>query len=192
MTGDLFGLAGSGGSASLHNAGGKVKTALPPGLHGDAVFSECGRYRRLLRRWVGEGFPAHHWLLIGMNPSTAEASFNDPTVSREWGFTTREGYKGFVKANIGDYRATCPADLGKPGVAPRSPENLPAILAAAAEADRVVMCYGNLPRPLTEAGAETVAALRDTGIDLWCFGTNANGSPKHPLYLKGTTPLVRF
>ncbi|MBP2232463.1 hypothetical protein J2847_005792 [Azospirillum agricola] len=192
MTLDLFDAAPSSTPAMLHAPGGKVKTALPPGLHGDAAFSPCGRYRHILRRWVGDEFPAHHWLLIGMNPSTADAAFNDPTIRREWGFTVREGYLGFVKANVGDFRATDPASLSGAGVEPRSGANLPAILSAATAAHRVVACWGNLPRPLAVFGEETVQILKESGVEMWCFGTNADGSPKHPLYLKGTTPLVRF
>ncbi|WP_448208144.1 DUF1643 domain-containing protein [Azospirillum sp. sgz302134] len=185
---DLFGTP----AHPAHDPGGKVKTALPAGLRGDAEFSDCGRYRRLLRRWIGDEFPDRHWLLIGMNPSTADATHNDPTVAREWSFTVREGYMGFTKCNVGDYRATVPADLSKPGVVACSADNLPTILRAAEAADRVVACFGRVPRPLVSAPEKTVRALRERGIDLWCFGTNADGSPKHPLYLRGTTPLTPF
>ncbi|MCW2242233.1 DUF1643 domain-containing protein [Azospirillum canadense] len=192
MTAFDFGLFDLPTKLDTHDPGGKVKTALPPGLRGDAVFSECGRYRRVLRRWIGDVFPARHWLLIGMNPSTADATANDPTVTREWGFTVREGYTGFVKCNVGDYRATAPAHLSKPGVVACSPDNLPTILQAAESAERVVVCFGKVPRPLVSAARETVEALRQRGIDLWCFGNNKDGSPKHPLYLGGKTSLVRF
>jgi hypothetical protein len=175
-----------------HHPGGKIKTALPAGLQGDALFSDCGRYRHRLRRWVGEGFPPKHWLLIGMNPSTADASFNDPTITREWGFSAREGYQGFVKVNVGDYRATSPAMLSDPGVIACSPANLPLILQEAAQADRVVVCFGKVPKPLVPMAKQVVEALRAAQVPLWCFGTNQDGSPKHTLYLRGDTPLIPY
>jgi len=189
MTGLLFDLPSI---VAGHDPGGKVKTALPAGLRGDATFSVCGQYRQRLRRWIGDTFPDPHWLLIGMNPSTATADYNDPTITREWGFTVREGYRGFVKVNIGDYRATRPQDLTSDGVVACSPDNLPVILDEAKSADRVVMCFGKVNRALKDAAEKTVAALTARGVDLWCFGLNSDGSPKHPLYLRADTPIVRF
>ena len=175
-----------------HDPGGKVRLALMPGVKGDAQFSADGRYRQLMRRWVGETFPQRYVLFIGMNPSTADGTVNDPTCAREWTFAQREGFDAMVKANVGDYRATDPKMLLAAGVKASSPENLPAIRAAAAGADFVILCHGKLNKALAPAGRALVDALRTDGIELWCFGTNADGSPKHPLYLRGDTPLVRF
>lgn len=175
-----------------HDPGGKVRLALMPGVKGDASFSADGRYRRLMRRWIGDAFPSRYLLFIGMNPSTADAMVNDPTCAREWTFTRREGFEAMVKANVGDYRATDPKMLLAPGVAAVSPDNLPAIRAAAQGADRVILCHGKLNKALAPAGRELVAALRADGVALWCFGTNGDGSPKHPLYLRADTPLVEF
>lgn len=179
-------------SVAAHDPGGKVRLALMPGVNGDARFSDCGRYRQLMRRWVGDGFPQRYVLFIGMNPSTADATANDPTCAREWTFANREGYSGMVKANVGDYRATDPKMLLAPGVVAVSEQNLPTIRAAAAAASLVIMCHGKLNKALAPAGKALVDALTDDGIPLWCFGTNADGSPKHPLYLRADTPLVRF
>jgi hypothetical protein len=176
-----------------HSAGGKVKTALPAGLVGTAVFAgERDEYRPLLTRHLPGHEAALHALFIGMNPSTADKDFNDPTITREWGFTAREGLGRYVKANVMDYRATDPRSLLAPGVAPRSAGNFPAILGAARKAGMVIICHGRLHPRLAHYGTEAVAALRADGIPLLCFGCNADGSPKHPLYLRSDTPLVPF
>ena len=179
-------------SADLHDPGGKVRLALMPGVQGDATFSFDGRYRQLMRRWIGDSFPDRYILFIGMNPSTADAAVNDPTCAREWSFTQREGFQAMVKANVGDYRATDPKMLLAPGVEASSPANLPAIRQVAAGAERVILCHGKLNKALAPAGKALVEALKADGVELWCFGTNADGSPKHPLYLRGDTPLRPF
>ncbi len=179
-------------SADQHDPGGKVRLALMPGVNGDATFSPDGRYRQLMRRWLGPEFPERYVLFIGMNPSTADASVNDPTCAREWTFSQREGFDAMVKANVGDYRATHPKMLLEPGVEASSPDNLPAIRKAAAGAGLVVLCHGKLNKALAPAGKALIEALRRDGVPLWCFGTNADGVPKHPLYLRGDTPLRPF
>jgi len=175
-----------------HDPGGKVRLALMAGVNGDAVFSDDGRHRPLMRRWLGDTFPDRYLMFIGMNPSTADATVNDPTCAREWTFTQREGFDAMVKANVGDYRATHPKMLLEPDVVVSSPANLPTIREQAKGAARVILCHGKLNKALVPAGQALVQALTEDGIDLWCFGTNADGSPKHPLYLKGDTPLVRW
>lgn len=175
-----------------HDPGGKVRLRLGEGVRGDAIMSEDGRYRQRMRRWLGETFPDQYIVFIGMNPSTADATVDDPTCAREWNFARREGFTGMVKCNVGDYRATHPKMLVQPGVEAVSPANLPTIREAARGAGRVVLCHGKLNKALAPAGREIVAALHAEGIDLWCFGTNADGSPKHPLYLRADTPLVPF
>lgn len=175
-----------------HDPGGKVRLALMAGVNGDAVFSDDGRHRPLMRRWLGDTFPDRYLMFIGMNPSTADATVNDPTCAREWTFTQREGFDAMVKANVGDYRATHPKMLLEPDVVVSSPANLPTIREQAKGAARVILCHGKLNKALVPAGQALVQALTEDGIDLWCFGTNGDGSPKHPLYLKGDTPLVRW
>ena len=135
-------------TADQHDPGGKVRLALMEGVKGDAVVSDDGRYRHLMRRWLGETFPDRYILFIGMNPSTADATVNDPTCAREWTFAQREGFDAMVKANVGDYRATHPKMLLESGVEASSPVNLATIRQAAAGAARVVLCHGKLNRAL--------------------------------------------
>ncbi|MFD2646405.1 DUF1643 domain-containing protein [Devosia albogilva] len=176
---------------TAHDPGGRVRLALMPGVKGDAEFSDH-EHRQLMRRWIGDSFPERYIMFIGMNPSTADANVNDPTCAREWSFAQREGYDAMAKGNVGDYRATDPKMLLAPGVVAVSPHNLPSLRAAARKADKVVLAHGKLNKALAAAGRELVEVLRADGIPLWCFGVNADGSPKHPLYLRLDTPLIPF
>jgi hypothetical protein len=177
-----------------HDAGGKVKTKLPVGMFGDALFrGERDQYRPYLRRWVGQKeFPEPWVCFIGMNPSTATALVNDSTITREWGFTVREGFSGYVKCNVSDYRATDPKDLLKPGLVLESDMNRTCTLAAASGAGLVIVCWGSVNKALAPMAASLLAELRAYDIPLWCFGRNANGSPKHPLYLPNDAKLERY
>jgi hypothetical protein len=175
-----------------HSAGGKSLFSLPDGMRGTAVFNgERDEYRTVLTRHWGETDGAYA-LWCGMNPSTAEASINDPTIGREVGFTTREGLTDYVKVNVSDYRATDPKGLVGLGLRVRSPGNLQAIRDAAADAELIVMACGKLHKSIAYLGFETVRALVKDGRKLWCLGRNSDGSPKHPLYLPSAAALVRF
>lgn len=178
-----------------HDPGGKSKLPMLPGVRGDAEFSECGRYRHwLIRDWGFRQFsdgrePFALW--IGMNPSTASAGVDDPTIRKEVGFTERGlGLFCYVKVNVMDYRSTSPAGLRAPGVAPCSDANRPGILEVAGRASLIVVCFGKLHKSLRRYGDSVLADLK--GKDLWCLGTNGDGSPKHPLYLANDTKFVRY
>lgn len=180
-----------------HDPGGKSAFPLPDGMVGGAAFggpNDCFRHS-LWRRW-GIDFPLSqlgpYALFCGANPSTARGDVNDPTIVREVGFTKRFGLRSYLKVNVLDYRATYPADLLKPGVAPRSAVNLNTIRDAAAKADLVVMAYGAMHKRFEPEIAETVAWLKKDGRELWCLGLTQAGLPRHPLYLKSDSPLVRF
>lgn len=184
MQGDLF------PTPRMHDAGGKVKVSLPPGVRGDAVFhGPNDRYRPRLRRWIGEAFPVRYMLSIGMNPSTAEAEFNDPTLMRDWGFARREGCAGLVKCNVVDYRATDPDTFRDHDVTPSSDVNLSVIMAEAAGAAVILVAHGKLHKRLQPHADLVMSELVSAGYELHCLGTNCDGSPKHSLYLKATTPL---
>jgi hypothetical protein len=176
---------------TAHDPGGRVRLRLLPGVQGDAEFSDH-EHRQLMRRWLGESFPSRYIMFIGMNPSTADATVNDPTCAREWTFAQREGYDAMAKGNVGDYRATDPKMLLAPGIVAVSPHNFPSLRAAAQKADKVVLAHGKLNKALAQAGRDLVAMLTGDGVPLWCFGTNLDGSPKHPLYLPLNAQLVLY
>lgn len=176
-----------------HHAGGKSKSRILPGVKGDAVFAgDREEYRPLLRRWVGDEFPDDFVLFIGMNPSVADASFNDPTIAREWSFCLEWGQRAMVKVNVSDYRMTDPKGFSKLTGPLQSAGNLETILDHAQRAKRVVMAHGKLPKRLLQMGADMTTLLREYDIHLGCFAKNADGSPKHSLYVAGGTPLQLY
>ena len=120
-------------------------------------------------------------LFCGMNPSTAEADVDDPTIIREFGFTRRWGYRNYVKVNIGDYRCTRPAALSAPGIVACTYENIDEILHYARLAAIIVIAHGVLPKSLIDPGARITRLLVGEGHKLWCFGQNKSGAPRHPL-----------
>ena len=181
-------------SAALHDPGGKVRTRLAPGMKGDAEFSPCGRYRpRLVRYWGDEplkpGKLPLYALWIGLNPSTATAEVNDPTISREIAFTRdRLNLRCMVKCNVFDYRATSPKALA--GGAARSPENIPTIVEAARGAHIIIAAWGNIPNPLRWGARDVVEALK--GRSLYCLGLTKDGQPRHPLYVAHDAEFRRW
>lgn len=178
-------------TGALHDPGGQVRLQLAAGVTGEAVFSADGRYRQILiRDWTAPGAAPRAVFWLGMNPSTADASVDDPTCYREVRFSRSWEFTRYLKGNMLDWRATSPKDIPADPAAARSPDNLPAILQMADEAEIVVLAYGRLHSRFAGVVDETLAALAATGQPLRCLGRNADGSAKHPLYLASACPLL--
>lgn len=150
-----------------------------------ARFSDCGTYRyELARRW-SHG-PAVAWIML--NPSTADASVDDPTIRRCIQFSRGWGMGGLVVVNLFALRSTDPAAL-KTAAWPVGPENDDAIHDAIVRSRAVVAAWGvhGDLRGRADEVREMVAVL---GRPLSCLGTTKDGHPRHPLYVKGDTPLM--
>ncbi len=166
----------------------------------EAILSDGGRYRyRLTRSW-GERpssfLPISEkrdvWVML--NPSTADADLDDPTIRRCMGFSRSWGANGIEVVNLFPWRATKPKDLlaamraGEDVVSrDRRNHHIGRVFGPGGVlASRVIVAWGAAPW----AGEEG-ERLRGWAMcpDLLCLGTNANGSPKHPLYLPATAEL---
>lgn len=151
-------------------------SALPDFTATSANFSRCRQYRYALHRHWDTSRPA--LLLIGLNPSTADARHNDPTIRRCIGFANDWGFGSLCVANLFAYRATYPADL-KAAEDPVGPRNNSWLRRLAREADLVVAAWGNDGQHLGRADA-----VRKMLPDLHCIRMNSAGEPAHPLYLR--------
>jgi hypothetical protein len=140
-----------------------------------AVISDCGSYRYTLHReWLGgEGV----CMFVMLNPSTADASDDDPTIRRCVKFAQRWGYQQMTVGNLFAWRSPFPRALI--GVDdPVGPENDHWLDCLATAADFHVMAWGAFP--LAASRASQVLS-RHEWYTPHCLGTTADGSPKHPL-----------
>lgn len=141
-----------------------------------ANFSRCRRYRYTLwRRWDGT-LPLV--MMIGLNPSTANARQNDPTIRRCIAFARSWGHGGLIMTNLFAFRATYPTDL-KAAADPVGPRNNLWIRRAARHANRIVALWGNDGQWL-DRSAHIRKRLAGR---LQVIRLNAGGEPAHPLYL---------
>lgn len=167
--------------------------ALPGlGLDSAATLSADGRYRYdLTRRW-GDG-PLALWVML--NPSTADADTDDPTIRRCIGFSKREGCGGLVVVNRFAYRATDPSELIDIDDA-EGPDNTDVILRWFDHPDvRLrILAWGawldDHRRAMrgTSLVASTLTFAPGSGT-MRCLGRTKGGAPRHPLYVRSDQGL---
>lgn len=154
-----------------------------------AVFSPCGVYRYVLTRDLGLEVIASPLAFVMLNPSTADAKINDPTIRRCISFAQRENASALIVGNVYALRSTDPAGLwSHPD--PVGPENDQHLRGIAHGARRIVCAWGaNVERDRERQACDI---LREGGAELLCLGVTAQGFPRHPLYVRGDAPLVPF
>jgi hypothetical protein len=155
-----------------------------------ATISVCGQYRYHLWRVWDPDRPI--MVFVMCNPSTADATHDDPTIRRCIGFAKRDNYGGISVRNVFALRATNPAELEKHRH-PFGPENEEHLLCARGvfRLTRLVAAWGKpVSRKLLHyyqrAGAIVQMQLA------CCLGTTKGGHPRHPLYVRADQPLQTF
>jgi len=161
-----------------------------------AVVSDCGVYRYRLGRDFRQlllSKPSEKCLLwIMLNPSTADARTDDPTIRKCRGFAERLGFGWFLVGNLFAYRATDPKDLlaaERSGTDVVGPENDDHLRHMIANSDAVLCAWGAVGKRFPERCRDVVAMIpamkRGHLGDL-----SKGGCPKHPLMLGYDTPVV--
>jgi hypothetical protein len=154
-----------------------------------AVESECGLYRYYLARQVNPHRETR-CVFVMLNPSTANATDDDPTIRACREFARRWDCGWLQVVNLYGRRATNPADLRVLDEATRcGPDNGTYLRDTLAGGDIVVAAWG----------AHGGAHGQQVGMWMRCefpvvyhLGLNKDGSPKHPLYVKRSTPLTAW
>lgn len=152
-----------------------------------AVISPCGRYRYVLTRTWDEELTTLVFCML--NPSTADADKDDPTIRRCIGFAKREGCGGIAVVNLFAWRATDPDKLPILDSEKSGPEN-EAHVASTVTGRRVVVAYGAHSSAHPFVVHPFLDLLRANAAGVYCLGTTKSGAPRHPLYVRGDTPLA--
>lgn len=163
---------------------------MQPTIKTDAAFSECRRFRYwLVREWDPK---KRKVAFIGLNPSTADETKDDPTIRRCIGFARTWGKGGLLMLNLYAFRATLPADLWK--ATKRGID----IVGGSRNLTKALQGYFNDHDCDLVVGAWGAHGTT-RGMDLiahWpgiCYlALNGDGSPKHPLYLRADLRPTEF
>lgn len=178
-----------------------------------ANISACGKYRyRLSREWRDpENRDDRHWRKLGkdgagndwekphsilfvmLNPSTADAEKDDPTIRRCVGFARRLKYERLEVVNLFAWRARSPREiLGMSfagGPDPVGFENQRFVETAALQAHRIICAWGAHGAHLGQA--ETVRGWMCSRPQ-YCLGFTKGLQPAHPLYLPADAKVERM
>lgn len=146
---------------------------------GAAWFSLDRAYRYLLtRRW---GDAELRMAFIMLNPSTADAFADDPTIRRCIRFAKREGCDGLTVLNLFALRSADPRVLASHPNPVGQFNHLFLAEHTRGMFTYTVAAWGAGGR-LNSRGREVGRQLRMPGVSsLLCLGTTSDGSPKHPL-----------
>lgn len=148
-------------------------------LESSAKISPDGLYRYWLSRRIGMG--ERVILFVGLNPSTADANRDDPTIRRCAGFAKQWGFDWLFVGNLHAYRSTDPRNLSKVDC-PIGPDNFDTLKWLTHKAEIVVAAWG---RHKLRVDAKLMGDWILSLPNVRCLGA----WPKHPLYLPSSTEL---
>lgn len=152
-----------------------------------ALISSCGTYRYELWRVWNKALP--EVVFIMLNPSTADAESDDPTVRRCRGFAKAWGYGSIRIVNLFALRSPNPMALlqHRDPVGPENNDHI-ARVCRAAGVSLIVAAWGAHGPPKIPPLIRDLAGKHAIS----CLGVNKGGSPKHPLYCRSDLRPVPY
>lgn len=157
------------------------------GIGRSARLSPDGIYRYELHRTWSALEPSLPFVML--NPSTADAEHDDPTIRRCMHFARREGYGGIVVVNLYALKATDPGQLRlhySPTGGQDNDETITSFLSYADHNSVPVVCAWGVERtvryaPMRRRVGWLQLEAKRWHADLRCLGVTQRGEPKHPL-----------
>lgn len=156
-----------------------------------ALFSPCQRYRYTLFRDLGMQGP--QLTVVMLNPSTADAAKDDPTIRRVIGFAKSIGAGSLQVLNLFAIRATDPRAMlaAEDPVGPQNDDHLAIELKMAKDEGRFVLAAWGAHGGHRGRDFHVLHKLVD-GVEWRCLGRTHQGHPRHPLYVPKSQQMVPF
>ena len=156
-----------------------------------AEISRCGQYRyRLHRHWSGDNALP----FVMLNPSTADASKDDPTIRRCIGFAKSRGFGGIIVTNLFAFRSKSPKDMkGAPD--PVGEDNIKWLhetMVRSRSAGVPVVAAWGVHGSHIGMDKHVIGLSQMTGARLVSLGTTKAGHPRHPLYVRADQAFEEF
>ena len=149
-----------------------------------AVFSKCNGYRYVLWRKWDESKP--QVMFIGLNPSTADQTNNDPTISRCINYAKSWGFGSIYMVNIFSYKTTYPKEL-QSATKPIGQETNDWIKKIYDSSEMCIAAWGNNGQFLNRSDE-----IRKMLPKMHCLKKTKSGEPSHPLYLKASLKPIAY
>jgi hypothetical protein len=138
-------------------------------------------YRYELGRIWDALLPTMVWIML--NPSTADADLNDPTILACMEFARNNGCGSIVVVNLFAFRSPHPKVMvaADDPVGPLNAARLISVFASAYQHEAPVIAAWGTNGGYLGRDAQVKALAESMGVDLQCFGVTKDGHPKHPL-----------
>jgi hypothetical protein len=150
-----------------------------------ALLSDCGLYRYVLTR-IWSAAPPVCWIML--NPSTADANTDDPTIRKCIGFANCLGHGGIIVVNLFAFRCTNPDELPK-GNRAIGVDNDEAIMRET-DGRRIIAAWG--ARNTGGRDYQVRTFMRDARRQMESLCLTKKGKPQHPLYVGYDAQPIKF
>lgn len=148
-----------------------------------AEFSKDGKYRYAL--WRIWNYDRPLVMIIGLNPSTASADRDDPTIRRVKKFAFDWGYGGFYMMNLFAIVSA------KPSVLKTDPDPLGDndgwLEKISPKCQKIIFAWGSF-KEAKERSQQVIKMFPKA----YALQINNDGSPKHPLYVRADIQPVPY
>lgn len=155
-----------------------------------AVISDCGKYRySLTRRW--SDLPLVTFVML--NPSTADAENDDPTIRRCIAFAKKWNFGGIRVLNLFAVRATDPKNmyLATDPVGAENKEHFDRAFRYA-DKDEMIVCAWGVHGDFMGQDEQVLGWFDSYCLKVQCLGVTKNGQPRHPLYISSYALPMRY